>query len=81
VSPKTGRAVCREAGEPYKDRLLPLPSFLTAERPSEVTQNAILAGLALTGHFLAARVFHPREQPLPDVRVRLPGLIRKFAAG
>src|SRR6185503_5403101 len=28
VSPRTGRAVSRGAGEPYKDRLLPLPPFL-----------------------------------------------------
>lgn len=28
VSPKSGRAVSREAGEPYKNRLLPLPAFL-----------------------------------------------------
>lgn len=28
VSPRTGRAVSRGAGQPYADRLLPLPSFL-----------------------------------------------------
>lgn len=28
VSPKSARAVCREAGEPYKQKLLPLPQFL-----------------------------------------------------
>ncbi len=28
VSPKSGRAVSREAGEPYKDKLLKLPTFL-----------------------------------------------------
>ena len=28
VSPKTGRAVSRAAGEPYRDRLLALPRFL-----------------------------------------------------
>ena len=28
VSPRTGRAVSRQAGEPYKDRLLILPPFL-----------------------------------------------------
>ena len=28
VSPKSGRAVSRAAGEPYRDRLLPLPGFL-----------------------------------------------------
>ena len=30
VSPKSGRAVSAEAGEPYKDRLLALPPFLRA---------------------------------------------------
>jgi DNA repair protein RecO (recombination protein O) len=81
VSPKSGRAVSRGAGAPYQDRLLPLPSFLTAERPGEVTQEAVLAGLALTGHFLAARLYHPRELPLPDVRMRLPGLLRRYGGG
>ncbi|MBL8769868.1 MAG: DNA repair protein RecO, partial [Phenylobacterium sp.] len=28
VSPRTGRAVSREAGEPYRERLLALPAFL-----------------------------------------------------
>ena len=31
VSPKSGRSVSREAGEPYKDKLLPLPTFLTTK--------------------------------------------------
>ena len=77
VSPKSGRAVSGAAGEPYKDKLLGLPSFLTAERPSEVTGEAILSGLALTSYFLQSRVFHPRELALPDVRMRLPGLLRR----
>ena len=34
VSPRTGRAVSRSAGEAYRDRLLPLPPFLM-EAPSE----------------------------------------------
>lgn len=80
ASPKSGRAVSREAGEAYKERLLALPAFLTAERPSEVTTEAIIAGLALTGHFLEARVYHPRDEALPDVRSRLPGLIRRHAS-
>lgn len=28
VSPKSGNAVSRTAGEPYRDRLMRLPSFL-----------------------------------------------------
>jgi len=77
VSPKSGRAVSRTAGEPYKERLLALPAFLTAERPSEVTREAVIAGLALTGHFLEARLYQPREASLPDIRARLPGLVRR----
>lgn len=80
VSPKSGRAVSRSAGEPYKDKLLALPSFLTAERPSEVSTDAVLTGLELTGYFIERRVLHPRELPLPDVRLRLPGLMRRHAA-
>lgn len=33
VSPKSGRAVCREAGEPYRDKMLPLPGFLLSPLP------------------------------------------------
>ncbi len=77
VSPKSGRAVSGEAGEPYKDRLLALPSFLTTERPAEITFDAVLSGLALTRHFLDARVFIPRELAMPDVRIRLPGLLQR----
>src|SRR5215475_6583352 len=31
VSPKSGRAVSRQAGEPWRDKLLALPAFLSAE--------------------------------------------------
>jgi DNA repair protein RecO (recombination protein O) len=53
VSPKTGRAVSREAGAPYADRLLVLPSFLTVRGVNAVDEGDLVAGLALTGHFLA----------------------------
>src|SRR5688500_16110003 len=46
VSPKSGRAVSREAGGPYADRLLPLPSFLLASAGEngepEAVQKAFL---------------------------------------
>ena len=42
VSPRTGRAVSRAAGEPYKDRLLPLPPFLLSSqaRPAATATSA-----------------------------------------
>lgn len=50
VSPRTGRAVSREAGAPYAGRLLPLPGFL---RGAEAADDAgVAAALRLTGHFL-----------------------------
>jgi len=55
VSPRSARAVSREAGRPYHDKLLPLPSFLVeGERQagSELTWLDITQGFELTGFFL-----------------------------
>ncbi|MBP2229245.1 DNA repair protein RecO (recombination protein O) [Azospirillum agricola] len=66
VSPRTGRAVTASVGEPYRDRLLPLPDFLAGRGgggPAEVEH-----GLRLTGHFLER---HLLNGPLPPARERL----------
>ncbi|MDR3376963.1 MAG: DNA repair protein RecO [Ancalomicrobiaceae bacterium] len=69
VSPRTGRAASRAAGEPWADRLLALPPFLTDER-SHVPPAAedIRAGFRLTGHFLAVNVWGPRGVEPPPTR-------------
>lgn len=67
VSPKTGRAVSREAGEPWHDRLLPLPSFLHGEAVT-VSAGDLNAAFALTGHFLRVHVLEPRGMALPEAR-------------
>src|SRR3984957_10370061 len=51
VSPRTGRAVSREAGQPYHEKLFVLPGFLTGR--GEWDAASILQGLDLTGHFLS----------------------------
>jgi DNA repair protein RecO (recombination protein O) len=75
VSPRSGRAVCAAAGEPYKDRLLKLPGFLigqtTANRPREAD---IQAGFALTDFFLHQNVFDPQGQGAPAERARFVAL-------
>jgi len=71
VSPKSGRAVSASAGEPYRDRLLPLPQFLTKQRSGPVTSADVHQGFALTGHFLETRVLLPRGETLPAERARL----------
>jgi DNA repair protein RecO (recombination protein O) len=70
VSPRTGRAVSAQAGEPWKDRLLPLPRFLiSAQEP--VGPGDVGAGLAITGRFLEQFVFGVVSRPLPAARIRL----------
>jgi len=77
VSPRSGRAVSAEAGEPYKDRLLVLPAFLRGGPASEVRREDILAGLALTGYFLEARALAPHGLAMPEARSRLAGYLRR----
>lgn len=71
VSPKSGRAVSASAGEPYRDRLLALPPFLTKQRSGPVTAQDVHLGFALTGHFIEKHLLLPRGQNLPSSRMRL----------
>lgn len=70
VSPRTGRAVSREAGAPYADKLLTLPPFMLGAQAG-LGAGDVRAGFALTGHFLEQFVFHPQDRPLPPARDRL----------
>ena len=70
VSPKSARAVTRQAGAPYHDKLLPLPPFLLSSQGG-LAAGDVRKGLDLTGFFLERHVFHPHNRPLPDVRSRL----------
>jgi DNA repair protein RecO (recombination protein O) len=77
VSPRSGRAVSAQAGEPYKDRMLRLPAFLRGGSAARVSSEDILAGLALTGFFLEARVLAPHGLALPEARSRLASYLRQ----
>jgi DNA repair protein RecO (recombination protein O) len=69
VSPKTGRAVSRAAAEPYRDKLMALPAFLsTGGLPGDAAE--LRQGLDLTGFFLERHVFWPHNKPLPAARAR-----------
>jgi DNA repair protein RecO (recombination protein O) len=70
VSPKSGGAVSRRAGDPWRDRLLRLPAFL---RQGEGGANGwsdqdIEDGFRLTGLFLLRHVLEPRGQAHSDAR-------------
>ena len=70
VSPKSGRAVSRLAGDPYKERMLPLPAFLRsgAAADQSVAPEAVRDGFTLTGFFLARDIYGPRGLTLPESR-------------
>jgi DNA repair protein RecO (recombination protein O) len=69
VSPRSGRAVSRAAGEEYRDKLLRLPPFLRTD--DEVPSTGDLAdAFALTGFFLERHAFEPRGLPMPPSRAR-----------
>jgi|SRR5579871_5783741 len=74
VSPRTGRAVSREAGEPYRTRLLGLPAFLLGRQAGEASGGDLLAGLQLTSHFLEQWVLTPHDRAMPEARIRLTDL-------
>src|SRR5947209_4422200 len=78
VSPRTGRAVSRAAGLPYRDKLLVLPGFLWCDEPADRRQ--IESGMKLTGHFLVHHVFVPQGRTLPAARSRLAERMRRAAA-
>ena len=68
VSPKSGRAVSRDAGEPWRTQLLALPYFLVGEVAEVPAAGDVDAAFELTGFFLARRVFEPRGLPMPETR-------------
>jgi DNA repair protein RecO (recombination protein O) len=67
VSPRSGRAVSLDAGEPYHDRLLRLPAFLT-QAGGHATASDVADGLRLTGYFLERHVLGPRGVRAPGSR-------------
>jgi len=77
VSPKSGRAVSRDAGEPYKDKLLALPSFLREGRQGDPMPDDVLNGMKLLGYFFNKHIFMPREIEMPEVRARLMAYLGK----
>ena len=74
VSPRTGRAICREAGAPYAERLLALPEFLVSGGAAD--RASWRQAMRLTGFFLERRVAASVHRPVPEARERL---LHRFA--
>jgi DNA repair protein RecO (recombination protein O) len=68
VSPKSGNALSRQAGEPWRDRLLRLPPFLRGAEHGSWSDQDLQDGFRLTGLFLLRHVLEPRGQRHSDAR-------------
>lgn len=69
VSPRTGRAVSRDAAGVWAPRLLPLPGFLAGSNRADPADWR--DGLRLTGHFLARDAFGNHHRAIPEARLML----------
>lgn len=76
VSPKSGRAVSREAGAPYHERLLTLPGFIHDGETADSLSD-IVASLALTGHFLETRLLPALHRAPSGLREHFIGLLSR----
>ncbi|AHX11377.1 DNA repair protein RecO [Neorickettsia helminthoeca str. Oregon] len=73
ISPKTGRAVTKAVGDPYKDKLLLLPQLLykisnnfTFEEP--ISREEFIECVTVTGFFLRTFLFFSLNLDLPYYR-------------
>jgi len=76
VSPKSGRAVSRSAGEAWQDKLLRLPEFLSDDNTVPSARD-LGDGFMLTGYFLERFIFQPRDMPMPDARAQFIAAINR----
>jgi len=78
VSPRSGAAVSVGAAEGYRERLLPLPLFV--REGGAANGPDILAGLRLTGHFLARDLLLGRAADTLEARARLVERLKRAVA-
>jgi DNA repair protein RecO (recombination protein O) len=80
VSPKSGRAVSRSAGEPWRDRMLALPAFLLGGAGLRADARAIDDAFRLTGFFFSRHVYEPRGFDEPEARAAFLSALRRRQA-
>ena len=73
VSPKSGVAVSQNHAGEFANRLLALPRFLGGVA---CPAHDWVAGLDLTGHFLAKRIFAAHNAYIPAARRRLADIVK-----
>ena len=76
VSPRSGRAVSRDAARPYLDKMFVLPQFLL-DPSANASDEDVQKAMELTGHFLERRVYLPNGLKMPPARQRLMDMLAR----
>lgn len=74
VSPKSGKAVCAKAGEPYKDRLFKYPHYILQESYNPPLED-VRDVLKMTAFFLNKNFFATHSLKFPVCRANLAQII------
>lgn len=66
ISPKSGRAVSRDTGTPYRDKLFAFPEFLQTGQSKAADRKNLKAAFDMTDFFFDRHIYVPRgiERPL-----------------
>ena len=76
ISPKTGRAVSKQAGAAYHDRLFKFPQcFVSDQKREKSNDTEIIEGLTITGFFLEKYLKQELSASLPECRRQLLKLV------
>lgn len=71
ISPRSGKAVSKQAGEPYKEKLLPLPPFMKSlSETSLIQENQAIEALRITSYFLKRYILGDQGPEMPQARDR-----------
>lgn len=80
VSPKSGRAVSRQAGAPWANKMLALPDFLKSGARNAATPETMMQAFRLSGYFLNRYVYGPRDlEPGRERDGFIQALLKKMA--
>jgi DNA repair protein RecO (recombination protein O) len=80
ISPRTGCAATKEAGEKYKRNLFVLPQFLVSKNSCPVDRD-VFSALKITGHFLKMHFYGINNGKLPLSRDFLTAELTKSLKG
>lgn len=75
LSPKSGRAVSRKAGEPYHDKLFLLPDFFLSLGKHEINSQEMGRGLNILEYFFQRYFFSLHDIVIPAARDRFKQLL------